>query len=47
LIRCGYVNKNEAMDFAKLAGYFTLDILTKIAFGQALGFLTKNEDLYN
>jgi cytochrome P450 len=47
LIRRDYVNKNEAMDFAKLAGYFTLDILTKIAFGQTLGFLTKNEDLYN
>ncbi|KAL8866759.1 MAG: hypothetical protein Q9198_008768, partial [Flavoplaca austrocitrina] len=35
------------MDFAKLAGYFTLDTLTQIAFGQALGFLTKNEDLYD
>jgi len=35
------------MDFTKLAGYFTLDILTKIAFGHALGFLTENRDLYN
>lgn len=47
LIRRDFVQKNEAMDFAKLAGYFTLDILTQIAFGQALGFLTKNEDLYD
>jgi len=46
LIRRDYVQKNEAMDFATLAGYFTLDILTQIAFGQAVGFLTKNEDLY-
>lgn len=47
LIRRDYVEKNEAMDFAVLAGYFTLDILTQIAFGQALGFLVKNEDLYD
>ena len=47
LIRRDYVQKNEAMDFAKLAGYFTLDVLTQIAFGQALGFLIRNEDLYD
>jgi cytochrome P450 len=47
LIRRDYVDKNEAMDFAVLAGYFTLDILTQIAFGKALGFLVKNEDLYD
>ncbi|KIW24422.1 uncharacterized protein PV07_10136 [Cladophialophora immunda] len=47
LIRRDYVEKNQAMDFAKLAGYFTLDILTQIAFGQAIGFLIKNEDLYD
>ncbi len=47
LIQRAYVDKNEAMDFAVLAGYFTLDILTQIAFGQALGFLIKNEDLYD
>ncbi|KAJ9500512.1 hypothetical protein LTR96_000789 [Exophiala xenobiotica] len=47
LIQRDYVDKNEAMDFAVLAGYFTLDILTQIAFGQALGFLIKNEDLYD
>lgn len=47
LIRRDYVEKNEALDFTKLAGYFTLDVLTKIAFGQELGFLIKNQDLYN
>ncbi|ETI22274.1 hypothetical protein G647_06347 [Cladophialophora carrionii CBS 160.54] len=47
LIRRDYVQNNQALDFAKLAGYFTLDILTQIAFGQALGFLVKNEDLYD
>ena len=47
LIRRDYVQKQQALDFSKLAGYFTLDALTQIAFGQALGFLIKNEDLYN
>lgn len=47
LIRRDYTEKNEALDFAKLAGYFTLDILTQIAFSQSLGFLVKNEDLFD
>lgn len=40
------VENNKAFDFAMFAGYFTLDSLTEIAFGQALGFLTANKDLY-
>ncbi|KKY14442.1 putative cytochrome p450 [Phaeomoniella chlamydospora] len=47
LIRRDYVDKNEAMDFAELVSYFTLDVLTKIAFGRSLGFLIKNQDLYD
>ncbi|EXJ58758.1 hypothetical protein A1O7_06188 [Cladophialophora yegresii CBS 114405] len=47
LTRRGYVQKNQALDFAKLAGYFTLAVLTQIAFGQALGFLVKIEDVYD
>ena len=47
LIQREFVNKNAAMDFAQLAGYFTLDILTQIAFGHALGFLKENRDLYD
>ena len=47
LIRRDYVAKSKALDFAKLAGYFTLDVLTQIAFGQAIGFLVKDEDLYD
>jgi cytochrome P450 len=47
LIRHDYVEKKQALDFARLAGFFTLDILTKIAFGQAIGFLKENTDLYD
>jgi cytochrome P450 len=35
------------MDFARLAQYFTLDVLSKIAFGSAFGYLEANEDLYD
>ncbi|KAL8718764.1 MAG: hypothetical protein Q9181_008159, partial [Wetmoreana brouardii] len=47
LIQRDYVTKNSSMDFAQLAGYFTLDILTQIAFGHSLGFLKTNQDLYD
>ncbi|KAI9869784.1 MAG: hypothetical protein M1830_005090, partial [Pleopsidium flavum] len=36
----------HALDFAKLAQYFTLDVITDIAFGKAFGFLSRDEDLY-
>lgn len=42
-----HAESNKAFDFARFAGYFTLDSLTHIAFGQAIGFLEKNEDLYD
>jgi cytochrome P450 len=47
LIQRDYVAKNSSMDFTQLAGYFTLDILTQIAFGRSLGFLKTNQDLYD
>jgi cytochrome P450 len=43
----GQAESNKVFDFAMFAGYFTLDSLTQIAFGNAMGFLTKNEDLYD
>ena len=47
LIDHEYVEKQKALDFAQLAGFFTLDILTKIAFGNSVGFLTENRDVYD
>ena len=35
------------MDFARLAQYFTLDILSQIAFGEKFGYLTADADLYD
>lgn len=47
LIRRNYVSQHRALDFSKIAGYFTLDSLTQIAFGRALGFLKEDRDLYD
>ena len=35
------------MDFAKVSQYFTLDVLSQIAFGTKFGFLNANRDLYD
>ena len=34
------------IDLAQTAQFFTLDVLTQIAFGDSAGFLVKNTDLY-
>ncbi len=33
------------MDFAKIAQYFTLDVISDVAFGEPIGFLVRNEDV--
>jgi cytochrome P450 len=47
LIDNEHVAKQSSFDFAQLAGFFTLDILSKIAFGHPVGFLTQNKDVYD
>lgn len=34
------------MDLARKAQFFTLDVITKIAFGEAFGDLERDEDMY-
>jgi len=33
------------MDFSAVASYFTLDVITDIAFGEPFGFLVENRDI--
>lgn len=47
LIRKEYVAKEQAFDFARLAGFMTLDVLTKIAFDLEVGYLKDNKDHYD
>ena len=35
----------KQMDFAKIAQYFTLDVISDVAFGEPIGFLVRNEDV--
>ena len=35
------------MDFGMVVQYFTLDVITKISYGYAFGYLEKNEDVYD
>jgi cytochrome P450 len=39
--------KGKLVDMARLSQYFTLDVLTRIAFGAPFGYLTRNEDVYH
>lgn len=46
LIRREGVNKGP-IDIAEIASYFTVDVLTHVAFGAPVGDLTRNEDVYS
>lgn len=48
LIRRKYLSKGDEtwpMDFARVANYFTLDSLTKIAYGNEFGYLPADRDV--
>ncbi|KAI0509404.1 pisatin demethylase [Xylaria bambusicola] len=40
-------NPSSVIDLAPLMSYFTMDVITKVAFGQEYGYLKANEDLYS
>lgn len=42
-----YADNGDVVDFAHLAQYLALDVLTDIAFGSPFGFLTEEEDLFS
>ena len=41
------LSQNKPIDLTSLAQYFTLDVLTHIAFGEPFGYLTQNNDIYD
>ncbi|KAH7303915.1 cytochrome P450 [Stachybotrys elegans] len=50
LIREKYVSKGSMvrpLDFALTTSFFTLDVISAVAFGKPFGFLETNEDLYD
>ena len=49
LIHRKYLSKGATlrpMDFGQKAQYFTLDVITKVAYGKEFGFVTKDEDVH-
>jgi hypothetical protein len=49
LIKREYVSTSttfQKIDFGRVAQYFTLDVISSVAFGHAFGFLANNEDLH-
>lgn len=47
VIHRDYVSNNLPLDFARLAGFMTLDVLTKIAFDLEVGYLKDHKDHYD
>lgn len=41
-----YTSGQDVVDFAYIAQYFALDVLTDLAFGESIGFLTSETDLF-
>ena len=49
LIRSKYISKGtnyRPLDFAVIAQYFTMDVLTDVAFGEPFGYLKHDKDMY-
>jgi hypothetical protein len=50
LIRSKYISKGDSLkplDITTHTQYFTLDIITSLAYGKAFSYLAKDEDLFN
>lgn len=44
-----YISTNSTyvpVDFARVAQYFTLDVISDVAFGKSFGFLTTDSDVH-
>ena len=50
LIRKKYISEGtqyRPLDFAVIAQYFTMDVLTDVAFGEPFGYLKNDKDMYD
>jgi hypothetical protein len=50
LIETKYLSTTQSykpMDFGQKAQYFTLDVISDLAFGQAFGYLEKDDDVFD
>jgi hypothetical protein len=42
-----FIDETPTFDLAKIAQYFTVDVLSKVAFGKAFGCLPSGTDMYD
>lgn len=50
LIESKYISTSQdhvPLDFGEKSSFFTLDAISDLAFGQAFGYLNRDEDIYN
>jgi len=47
LIGTRYVDRNKIFDFGRKAQYFTLDVISDLAYGEAFGFMREDADVHN
>jgi hypothetical protein len=47
LLESRYVTHNKAFDFARKAHYFAIDVIAHLAFGDPVGFMATDSDVYN
>ncbi|KAK4508638.1 hypothetical protein PRZ48_002377 [Zasmidium cellare] len=47
LLREQYARPRKTLDMTRLSQYFTLDVLSSIAFGEAFGFMASNSDKWD
>jgi hypothetical protein len=40
------ISRGSDCDFARVAQYFTMDVITKIAYGEAFGCLQEGQDIH-
>jgi hypothetical protein len=40
-------SEHKPLDFGRKAQYFTLDVMTSLAYGKAFGYLTTNSDVFD
>lgn len=47
LLDTKYISQGKAFDFARKVQYFTLDIISDLAYGKPFGYLKEDKDLWD
>lgn len=42
----GYADESKPFDFGRKAQFFTLDVISDLAFGEPFGFVASDSDMY-